>query len=285
MKHLKIIIQLVLGAVLISSCTKHEVKFLSTPVSDNMAEFQLHYFVPLVSGAVNNINKAEVNGIPIASLSAPLTTYSAIPNGAVGKFFTSSVGVNSIKLYRGTNLDLVYNQQVTLNKGKQNVFVYDFNKSPIVFDNAFPYLKNTTKYTDSIAWIRFYNFLYENSSGYSSSKLQYQYQYTVNNTTGEKSAWINVGKPVAFGECTGWTPVVVNKTVDISAGSARIDYKLKIIGADGSDQGDLQVLNSSSKYVNYSEYRTASIGRDYHHVLSGMRAAVPNCAVRVFTAL
>lgn len=95
----------------------------------------------------------------------------------------------------------------------------------------------------------------------------------------------SVGNPVAVGESMGWKPKRVNKTVEISSGLAHIDCKIKIIGSDGSDQRGLQIVYSCNKYVNYSYYWSAFIGREYHHVLSGMRVASPNSAVRVFTVL
>ncbi len=90
---------------------------------------------------------------------------------------------------------------------------------------------------------------------------------------------------MSFGETTGWIAVPVNKTVMISDGSGRLDYKISVINPDGTVSGELQVLDASSKFVNYSDFWNAFIGRRYHHVLSGLRSAVPISAVRQFTAL
>lgn len=270
---------------LIYGCDKHVVEYNSEPVNENMAEFQLHYFVPLATGVSNNIYKVEINNQLYANTSGPLTTYNAIPNGSVGKFFTTTIGQNNIKLYKGNDSTLVYDQNVNLQKGKQNIFVYDFNKPPIVFDNQYPYPKNITENSDTTAWVKFYNFLFEEDGVATNKMLQYQYQYTMDIENGVKSDWINVGEPVAFGQSTGWEPVNVIKSVAISSGYARIDYRINIIGSDGSNQGSLQIINSSGKFVNYSDWWTAYIGRAYHHVLSGMRTKSPRTAVRVFTAL
>ena len=64
--------------------------------------------------------------------------------------------------------------------------MYDFAEPPIIFDNGHPYQTNITEYTDSTAWIKFYNFLYEEQGKPTNLKLQYQYQYTMNYETGEK---------------------------------------------------------------------------------------------------
>ncbi|WP_018629002.1 hypothetical protein [Niabella aurantiaca] len=283
MKNLRALLAFVMVIVLAASCQKHVVEYDSDPVPAGVAEFQLHYFVPLTTGAANNIYKVEVNGKVVSDSSTPLVTYNAIPSGAVGRFFTAGAGTSSLKLYQGGNA-LVYDQSCTLKEGKQNVFVYDFSKPPIVFDNGFPYPLNITGNTDSTCWVKFYNFLYETAGVTTSLKLQYQYQYTMNVKTGEKSGWLNVGEPVGFGESTGWEPVTVIKTDPISSGSARVDYRARVIGADGSDQGPLQVMNSSGKFVNYADWWTGYIGRAFHHILSGMRAATPTSAVRQFTA-
>lgn len=287
MKSLNKIWPVIVLAILITSCEKHVIEYDATPVTENAAEFQLHYIVPVTSGAANNIYRVEINGELIANESAPLSTYNAIPNGAVGKFYATQPGNTNIKLYKGQGSaqQLVYDQNTVLETGKQNIFVHDFSKPPIVINNGFPYPKIVTEHTGTTAWVKFYNFLYESAGLPTDLKLQYQYQYVADIATGQKSDWINVGNPVAFGESTGWEPVTVIKAVEISSGSARIDYRIRLIGTDGSDQGSLKVMNSSGNFINYSDWWTGFIGRAYHHIFSGMRAANPRSAVRVFTAL
>ena len=270
--------------VTVFSCEKNEIEYDTTDVTGK-AEFQLHYVVPVVAGAANNITKVEINGQLYANATAPLATYNAIPSGSVGRFYTTKVGENNIKLYRGANMDLVYDKNVTLNEGKQNIFVYDFNEPPKVIDNGYPYQAIITDTTAEIQWVKFYNFLFEKEGVPTDLKLQYQYQYVVNNETQEKSAWLNVGKPVSFGESTGWEPIPVNITIVISSGNARIDYRIHVIDQAVNDLGDLKVMNASNAFVNYADWWTGNVGRRYHHILSGMRAAKPISAVRQFTAL
>ena len=201
----------------------------------------------------------------------------------MGRFYTTAAGDVNIKLYKGTDLELVYDKNAKLTSGKQNVFVYDFDKAPIVFDNGYPYETNTTMDTDSTCWVKFYNFLYEKEGEYSTLKLQYQYQYTTKE--GSKSEWKNIGSPIAFGESTGWQPITVIKSIFNSSGYARIDYKIKVQDENGEYTQDLQVWNSNGKYVSYSDYWNGYIGRRYHHVLKGMRSAKPISSVSQFTAL
>lgn len=268
--------------VMTASCEKNEIEYKTTALPDNLAEFQLHYMVPVTAVAANNITKVEINNVLYANPKAPLATYNAIPNGSVGRFYTVAAGSVNIKMYKGTTGEtLVYDQNVTLTAGKQNVFVHDLALPPVVFDNGYPYSKNLTEDTDSTCWVKFYNFLYETSGVPCTLRLQYQYIHPVT------LELINIGAPVLFGETTGWQEVKVIKTVADynTAGSRRVDYRIKVIDDAGVVVGDLQVLKSTGLYASYSDYWTEYIGRRYHHTMSGFRAAVPNSAVRQFTAL
>lgn len=277
-------ISLCLIAVSTVSCEEHEIEYMTIPVGKDMAEIQLHYFVPVTAIAANNIYKLEIGGQEyVNNGAAVVSTYNAVPSGSVGRFYTTAAGDVNIKLYKGTDLELVYNKNAKLTSGKQNVFIYDFDKDPIVFDNGYPYETNTTMDTDSTCWIKFYNFLYEKEGEYSTLKLQYQYQYTTKE--GSKSEWKNIGSPIAFGENTGWQPITVIKSIFNSNGYARIDYKIKVQDENGEYTQDLQVWNSNGKYVSYSDYWNGYIGRRYHHVLKGMRSAKPISSVSQFTAL
>lgn len=284
MKKIRNITFLIALVVAAFSCEKNVIEYDTTDVTGK-AEFQLHYVVPVVAGAANNILKVEINGQLYASSSSPLATYNAIPSGSVGRFYTTKVGENNIKLYKGDNLELVYDKNVTLTEGKQNVFVYDFNQPPVVIDNGFPYEAIVTDTTADLQWVKFYNFLFETEGVPTDLKLQYQYQYVVNNETGEKSNWANVGRAVSFGESTGWEVIPVNVTVEISSGTARIDYRISVIDQGGNDLGILQVMNANNVFVNYSDWWTGNVGRRYHHIFAGMRADKPTSAVRQFTAL
>lgn len=277
MKILKYI-SLVMVLILTASCDKNEVEYNTESISE-MAEFQLHYFVPVTATTTNNIYKVVVNGDTIANKTAPLSTYNAIPNGSVGRFYTVKPGKVNIKLYMSTAFTLVYDKDVTLNVGKQNIFVYDFNKDPIIFDNGYPYQANLTEDTDSTCYVKFYNFLYETTGATSTLKLQYQY------TDPRTGALVNIGKPVSFGETTGWQPVKIVKSLFNSSGYCPIVYKIKVVNADGSIGDDLMLWNSNKKYVAYTATTTEYIGRRYHHILGGMRSALPIASTRQFTAL
>lgn len=280
-KYIFLFLAITLG---MASCEKHEIEYMSTPIGEGMAEVQLHYFVPVTAVAGNNIYKMELGGQEyVNNGAAVISAYNATPSGSVGRFYSVKAGETNIKLYKGSKLDLVYDKGTTLGVGKQNVFVYDFNKEPIVFDNGYPYETNTTMDTDSTCWVKFYHFMYEKEGEYCPLKLQYQYQYTISKEI--KSEWINIGEPIGFGETTGWQPIKIKKSIFNSEGYARIDYKIKVQDANGKYTEDLQLWNSNSKYVPYADYWNGYIGRRYHHILKGMRSAKPIASVSQFVAL
>lgn len=275
-----------------TACKKHVVEYDSYNLPKEAAEFQLHYFVPVVAGAANNITKVEINNQLYANSTTPLTPYNAIPSGGVGLFFTAPSGVTNIKLYRGPNAELVYDQNATLLPGKQNIFIYDFNTPPVVIENGYPYAKITTDSTGTFAWVKFYNFLFETPGVTTPYKLQYQYRYNTDpgpatTHTNLMSDWMNLGDPVAFGEATGWEQVPVIKHADrlITQGAERIDYRIRIIDDSGQDLGPLKVRNSAGSMVDYADWWNATIGRRMHHIFGGYRAATPISSVRQFFAL
>lgn len=277
-------LSLVLAVALTVSCEKNVIEYNTTPITD-MAEFQLHYYVPVTAVTANNINRVEVNGKMISNVKAPLATYNVIPSGAVGRFYTVNPGNVNLKLYMTAKLDpkgdsLVYDQSVTLTKGKQNIFVHAFDQPPVLFDNGFPYIKRETVTTDSTAWIKFYNFLYETAGVPAYKIIQYQIiDFRTN-------APVNVGAPVAFGEATDWVPVTVVKTAIVDPGSRLYTFKMMEVDASGNTIGPLQIMNTSGTFVDYSATATLFIGRRYHHTMAGFRAVkAPNSSVRVFTAL
>ena len=167
--------------LMVVSCDKHEILYDTMPAAE--AEFQLHYFEPINNDAANYIDSVFVNGKLLSSMngSGTLYPYNAIPSGATGRFFAVNAGETEFVFYRGGKE--VYRQTAVLNKGKQNVFVHDLAKAPIVVDNGYPYqhISGTpsvaTWNTDSLATIKFVNLLYEDATTPYPGKLQYQWRH------------------------------------------------------------------------------------------------------------
>lgn len=288
MKRIYIILLVLINAFFVCSCEKNIVEYDEVKIDEKTtAEFQIFYLSPVVANAANNINKIELNDKLLINSTTPLNTYNMVPGGAVSRFFTTQPGKVNLKLYTGpvSNMTLSYNMDFDIPAGRYNLVIHDFAKPPILVSNDLPYPTITTELTGTTAWVKFSNFMYESVGVPTNLKLQYQYQYTVDNETSEKSNWLNLGKAISFGESTGWEPVPVNKTVIISAGTARIDYRIRLIGTDGSDQGPLMVRNTSGTMVPYSDWWNVAIGRIYHHNLAGFRSATPIASVRSFGVL
>ena len=97
---------------------------------------------------------------------------------------------------------------------------------------------------------------------------------------------MNIGAPVAFGEATDWIPITVVKSVEVSAGSRLITFRMQEVDDNGTVIGDLQVMGTTGTYAAYTATATLFIGRRYHHTMAGFRAVKsPNSSVRIFTAL
>ena len=274
MKNLTKIVFFLACTFLFVACEQHVIEYDATEINDDTtAQFQIFYMVQQSSsGTANTINKIELNGQLLANETASLSPYSTVPRPTTGQFYTTDPGTVNLKLYKGEvdNLSLTYDQNFELTAGKYSVIVYDVDKAPIITEHQVPYPTITTEFTGTTAWVQFYNILHDSPGVPTELKLQYQYQYTIDNETGDKSDWINVGNPVSFGEGTGWQPVTVNKTIEVDSGSARVDYRIRIIGEDGSDQGNL-TINRSGSMREYGDWWTARIGRVFQHMFVGNR--------------
>lgn len=275
MKKIISILTVIIITAISTSCEKNVVGMDAELISDETTQIQLFYMVPLVSGTANNINKIELDGVLITNETTPLNTFNFLPSGAVNKFFATKTGSVNIKLYRGAvnSLTLAYDRNVNLLPGKQALFIHSFDEDPVILPHTTPLPVAVSEHTGTASWVRFINLMYETPGVPTDLRLQYQWQYTTDYETGAKSEWANLGEPVAFGESTGWEEIYVNKQVELSSGTARIDYRIRLIGPDGSDQGSLQVKNTAGNFVDYSDWWTATVGRVVNHVFAGYRDA------------
>lgn len=343
MKNLKNIFMILMSALLFASCGDvDEVDFTATTPSDK-ALIQLINQLPVppnagTAGNVNYLNynflKIEVNGVVVSRGTATITE--ADPSGtseyvyplnswgirpAELRYYEVPAGTVNIKLYRdegdGTeknrNMVLKYDQSITVQAGKQSLILHDFSKPPIVhteIDNFLP--ERETTYTDTVQYVKFFNFMYESAGVESALKLQYQYQYTINPIWTEidrdkgkipegvsvgaaipaaqqkKSAWLNLGAPVGFGENTGWQIVPVKRTAFLQQGSAVVQYRV-VVASGGTlgvnmvaatDDGANLLLCRDTRAATdaprgYIHNRGAGIsgatGRWYQHYFGGYR--------------
>ena len=291
MKTIKYTLAVVAAIFAFGSCQKHVVTFDYTPIEDleKTAQFELTYVEPVANVSSNYIDVVELNGVQIASTKGgnSLIPNSTLPGGAsdgTTRFFIAKPGVNNIKFYRisGEEKNLVYDKDVTLEAKKQNLFVYDLTKDPIILDNLYPYPKNSEKSTmatfdtDSIATIRFYNFAFkgDRNTPYP-GKIQYQWCHDkskgVTGRGGVDGNWHNIGEPVGFGEATVRETVIVWKETFTSVGQEQIWFR----GID-PETGSVIIAN---------DYWTTRIGSQMNHLYRGIKGGSPSAGITLFGSL
>lgn len=304
MKKLKYLGIILTAALWATSCEKNVITFDSRPAT-GMALVQVHNEIPVPSGTAYNFLKVELNGVDVTDGNqVTLSSWNSIPT-TLGRYYATDPGTATIKLYQGLALNLVYEQTVTLQAGKQGVILYDYNKPPVVVSEPDNYIPDRVSFdTDTIQYIRFFNLMQEEPGVISNLKIQYQYMYTlhplytledaaagtippgknVGDATGDatQSNWLNLGGPVSFGEDTGWQLVPVKKTGYVTQGSARVDYRLQVIegGVVGTTMTADNLLicynRSGSKLNGYTDWWTGYIGRRMYHFFSGYRNVASN---------
>ncbi|MDR1719923.1 MAG: hypothetical protein LBR67_07395 [Dysgonamonadaceae bacterium] len=300
---------LLAAALILASCEKNVIEFDEVSLTDQ-AVIQLHYMVPLASvNAIYNIYRIDINGVNVSNDQISITQYGTQPAAGIGGFITKS-GNTNLKLYmRETVMEngvaksvdkLVYDKDVVLASGVQNVVITDFDAAPFVYPGEVTWEVDTKQFdADTVAYLKFYNLMYETPGVPTKLKLQYQYQYTIHpiyvagdeipegkalgDATGDtsKSPWLDLGKPVGFGECTGWQICPVKRTTYISTGSARVDFRIVVteggtVGVDMDADGLLYGYDrSSAKFMTYTDYWTEYVGRRRHHFFVGTRNGAP----------
>lgn len=297
MKKIFLSILAIAAVISLSSCEKHKMHFEVEELPDNIAEFQLHYMEPINNVVANNITSVFVNGQLYSSSggSGTLYPYNGIPSGgAGGRFFQAPVGSNHFQLYRGDEIgqELVYDMNITLKEGKQNVIIYDLTKEPIIIDNGFPYwadrqLTGSNWNTDQVFQLQFVNLLFSRPGTPYTGRLQYQFQRSgdvLDPITGEvigpePEDWFNMGEPVAFGETTGLQLIEIHKQTFNSSGNQVLNYRIL------TETGEELMKWNGSRYVKYSDYWYAYIGRVYIHFFRGNLDTSPVCNVSQWASM
>jgi hypothetical protein len=293
-------LSLLLLSVCLANCGENIIEYDTTTVADDLAEFQIHYMVPIANNATNNIVMIKINDVIYNTNTSPLVPYNAMPMGAVGLFYTVKAGITNIKLYKdvfdasGSYVEtiMVYDKNTELKPGKQNIFIHDFEQDPVVIENGYPFTKRAMLNTDTICHVKFYNFIYDTEGVPYDQPVQYQYQYIYNPLYVEgdsippgysvgsavpsdkqiTSPWINCGPPCHFGESSGWVEVPVKKTVFNSSGYASISLRITIEGTNGQWNTLLQYRPQGTRYITYNvDAVTWYIGRYYNHIFAGYR--------------
>ena len=273
MKYIKYLFFSLPVLFLLGSCDKHELSYAENESAEEMALFQVSYIAPVTNNAANGLDSIYVNGKLFGGVGGAgqlLPSGAPLPYGVsnyTGHFYTAPVGNNTITLYKADKV--VYEKTVNLYKGRQKVFVYSLDKDPIIIDELYPYTvtsgtpNSATFDSDSLATVRFFNFVWQDSSTPYPGKLQYQWSNN-SNATYSTGDWHNVGSPVGFGEATEHCLVVVHKDVFNSSGYQTIRFRC---------------LDESGNVVSRStDYWTFYIGRRYNHFFRGCITGSPSAA-------
>jgi len=292
MKKFRFSILAVLSILALVSCKKHDMfdGYDMTPVPDDHAEIQIHYFEPVLNNSSNYIDSVFLNGELYSSSrgNGVLTPFNGVPGYITGAFFDVPSGNVNMKFYRKD--EVIYDKNVTLTPGKQDVWVARLDLDPFVTDNGFPYWNKTAPATsvgwgsDSVAKVQFINMLFEDNTGHPATpatpypgKLKLQYQ---DNKTKE---WVDVGDYVAFGEATERAEVRVRKPDGvITSGYESIMFRLL------TESGDIFQYRSGADVTAYSDWqysRTLYIGRVYEYIIGGVRTGrSPSTSVYTWTS-
>ncbi len=234
-------------------------------------------------------DKMEYNG---ATLQGEQTYADGMATNIVGKWVRDEKlnGLTRIvkePYYVGTTQDINGNS-VSLEPGKQyRLVIYDMEKGLLVCEQGtIPTIKDqlvnwesgrddtTEPFTEPVgegANHRFYNFVWETSTQPATFKLQayFKNQLTEGDNAGEFD--IPCGKPFGFGEDSGWATIPMKKSIYNSSGYARMDFKLKKIGANGEDLGWFQYKSTATASPkDYTDYWTTYIGRAYIYFMHGI---------------
>ena len=290
MKKFRFSILALAALLMLVACKKHD-QFSGYPmheVPDDWAEIQLHYFEPVNNIAANYIDSVFLNNQLYSSSrgNGVLTPMNGVPGYGVGRFFGVQSGSVNIKLYRKD--ELIYDKNVNLAPGKQDVWVYRLDVEPIVTDNGYPYWSKTPPATsagwvsDSVANVMFVNMLFEDNTDHPTvpatpypGKLKLQYQDK------KLDQWVDVGDYVGFGETTGRCEVRVRKQDGvITAGSETITFRLL------TESGDIMQYMAASGYMNWQYTRDLALGRAYEYIIGGVRTGrSPSTSVVTWTSL
>ena len=262
------ITKFIIGAIALVamfSCEKHELLYEGNhdvPAGD--ALFHICYFESLAKTTSNYIDSVYVNDVFYGGVGGfgRLAVENLLPT-AGARYFTAKAGVTNIKLFRKDVV--VYDKNVTLSPGKQDIYVTDLTLDAAVVPmtemcntGLNPTLENYG--TDSTACVRLVNLLFEiKDNAYVPTQRALQYQWRDRRDEKDPETgdyhWKNLGEPVLFGECTAYDRVTVAKTVYNSSGYCTVFYR---------------AVDANDGTVILNDYWTNYIGRAYDHVIWGI---------------
>lgn len=227
MKSIKYFTLVILAFVTLSSCSKHKLLLHTEDVPEGSAEFQIFNDLAVRSGeaAANTTMYCVVLGTndTLAYGSYPLNARNVIPSGGTTRFFVRKPGVYQLRGWKSydnakAGLDPDYETTITLTAGKQMVHIYNWLDDALVMDYDYPFIRADRPNSTEFIYFNFINVFEEGSTtDYAAMRpttKRLQYQMRLNNLNWDgmplgRTEWQDIGEPVAFGEMTGYSPVVI----------------------------------------------------------------------------
>lgn len=299
MKYIKYLTICLLMA-LVASCDKKEVEYPWHHVDPSTeAYIQIVYTAPLKAITANYMYYVDINGVEYGNNGSTfLATYNFIPSGAVARYYTVPAGDVNIT-FKGKDSSVKYQGKVSgLQAGKKYIaFVYDLDKEPILSEDLeIPMFPGTAE-TATHCSVKVYNFLYEADGTPTTDKIQYALLKTDKDAIAAaqtiQEKYEIVGKPIAFGECTGYFNPKIEKDVFNSSGKQRRDLTLFLTDDNGNLKLDetgnaiqLKYTNTKGTEVAFTDYWNWYIGRAYFEIIRGVRTSTSiTMGITQFTAL
>ncbi|MBQ8224711.1 MAG: hypothetical protein IJZ86_05130 [Bacteroides sp.] len=223
-----------------AACSSDEEVVPETP----KASIQIFYMASLAHKYENHIYKLELDGKTFTNNNSPVMYLKrCFPGNTSSWFLLETEKRISIKLYKGKNMELVYDKEIPpLEEGNYYIIIHNFHSEPVIVETSTMELIATSR-------IQFFNFMYESNAD-EPSNLTIQCQYCLANN--KKEGWHNLGKPVSFGQYTGWIE------------QENIHLDIRLIDAKTGDQ--LQYLYWPNNYDVLPSSRI-SIYPGQHHLL------------------
>ena len=244
MKNIKYFVLTLLSVLALSACSKHKIYYETEYIANDVAEFQIFNDLATRSGdaAANTTMNCVVLGTndTLAFKAYPLNARNVIPSGGTTRFFVRKPGSYQLRGWKKyedavAGLDPDYETTIVLTTGKQMIHIYNWYQDALVMDYDYPFIRADRPNSVEFIYFNFINVWQEGSTtDYTAmhpTNKRLQYQMRLNNVSYDgmptgKTPWQDIGEPVAFGEMTGYCPIVVpNFGIGFTGGvSSLMDY-------------------------------------------------------------
>lgn len=284
MKNIIYFTSVILGIVAFSSCSKNKLHFDVEIVKG--AEFQIFNDLAEKSSESAAASKLQCVVIDdkdtIATENYPLDARNVIPSAAdtlyTSRFFVREPGTYNLKAWKKhsdakAGADPDYEGTFTITERKQTVHIYNWNMDPVVLDGDYPYIRSDRPNTTEYIYFNFINMFQEGTYTDDHSQMnpttkRLQYQMRLKNENWPdmpigKTEWQNIGEPVAFGEQTGFCPLIVPNNGQGFAGGieiGKIGYWAVTVYTRVLD------ADTGEEFVGEDYHTSIKLGRFLHHV-------------------